>query len=305
MKRYLPYLPFLILLLFLLVFPGAAFSCAASGLMLWFHTLLPSLLPFLILSGVLIATDLPSRFISVFSVFWQRIFALTPNGAYALIMGIFCGYPMGARTAADLYRESRITKKEAEYLLTFSNYPGLSFLSAYICLETLHRSDLILPSYIILYLSGWLTSLLFRGMSDMDNAAAARKETPQNSSLGEILDASIMNGFEAITKLGGYVILFSVVQGIIRKLFSGTAMYLLCGITEMSTGITALAETGWNISLLYPLTLGAASFGGLCIAAQTKSMLSGTDISFASYLPAKLLDGFLAALMAYLFIKII
>lgn len=296
----------MLLLFFLLAFPDVSFACAASGLMLWFNTLLPSLLPFLILSGVFISTDLPERIVRVGASVWRSLFALTPNGAYALFMGIFCGYPMGARTAADLYREGRISRREAEYLLTFSNYPGLSFLSSYVCLQALNRSDLILPSYVILYLSGWICSLVFRKMSDCQiPIKEKKKEASASSSLGEILDASIMNGFEAITKLGGYVILFSVLQGIIRKLCRGTVMYLLCGITEMSTGITALTESGWNISILYPLSLGAASFGGLCIAAQTKSMLSGTDISFLPYLPAKLLNGILSAAMAFLFIKIV
>ena len=58
MKRFLFLLPFLIMLSFLLLFPDTSFTCAASGLMLWFETLLPSLLPFMIISNLLIRTDL-------------------------------------------------------------------------------------------------------------------------------------------------------------------------------------------------------------------------------------------------------
>ena len=116
-----------------------------------------------------------------------------------------------------------------------------------------------------------------------------------------------MNGFESITKLGGYIILFSVFQGVIKKVLApfGPVMYLMCGITEMTTGITALAGTGWSLTLLYPMLLGITAFGGICIAAQTKSMLAGTDLSFGPYIWAKLLNFMLTGLLAFLFIKII
>ena len=114
MKRFLFLLPFLIMLSFLLLFPDTSFTCAASGLMLWFETLLPSLLPFMIISNLLIRTDLLKKWIRIPSGLWHRFFALTCDGAYALLLGFVCGYPMGAKVTADLYRENRISKKEAE-----------------------------------------------------------------------------------------------------------------------------------------------------------------------------------------------
>ena len=105
----------------------------------------------------------------------------------------------------------------------------------------------------------------------------------------------------------GYIILFSVFQGVIKKVLApfGPVMYLMCGITEMTTGITALAGTGWSLTLLYPMLLGITAFGGICIAAQTKSMLAETDLSFGPYIWAKLLNFMLTGLLAFLFIKII
>ena len=67
---------------------------------------------------------------------------------------------------ADLYRENRISKKEAEYLLTFANHPGPSFLSSYVCLQALGQKALILPTYCIIYLANYLCCLLFRKKAD-------------------------------------------------------------------------------------------------------------------------------------------
>ena len=51
-------------------------------------------------------------------------------GSYALLLGLICGYPMGAKLTADLFREGKITKSEAQYLLTFCNNPGPVFISS-------------------------------------------------------------------------------------------------------------------------------------------------------------------------------
>lgn len=317
MKRSLSLLPFLIMLAFLLLFPDTSFTCAASGLMLWFETLLPSLLPFMIISNLLIKTDLLKNWIRIPAGLWHRFFALSCDGAYALILGLVCGYPMGAKVTADLYLEKRISKKEAEYLLTFANHPGPSFLSSYVCLQALGQKALILPTYGIIYLANYLCCLLFRRRADRQAIAADSDDHAENkrnekeisiqSPVGEILDTSIMNGFESITKLGGYIILFSVFQGVIKKVFAplGPVMYLMCSITEMTTGITALAGTGWNLTILYPMLLGITAFGGICVAAQTKSMLAGTDLSFGPYIWAKLVNFLLTGLLAFLFIEIV
>ena len=88
---------------------------------LWLNTLLPTLLPFLILTGFLIHTDGIEKIFSPFRIFWNKGMGLSCSGAYAFVLGMLCGYPMGAKIASDLYQYGKISKREAEYLLTFSN----------------------------------------------------------------------------------------------------------------------------------------------------------------------------------------
>lgn len=63
---------------------------------------------------------------------------LSGEGAYAFVLGLLCGYPMGAKLTADLYHAGKISRQESEYLLTFCNNPSPAFLVTYvgqICLE--------------------------------------------------------------------------------------------------------------------------------------------------------------------------
>ena len=310
MKKLLYYLSFTCFLLFLLLFPKNAAEYAKTGLMLWFNTLLPSMLPFMILSGLLIKTGFLEKLLSFTGRFWKSVFGLTPMGGYGLLMGIFCGYPMGAKTAADLYRNHCISRQEACYLLTFSNHPGPAFLSSYLCGELLHQEDLVLPAYIILYLSSFLTSLIFRPFYSFSKEADGhpkRKEASSAFSWGEALDTSIMGSFLSITKLGGYIILFSLFQGILNLLphLSPNLKCILLGITEITTGTAAIAQQNWALSLTFPLLLAFTAFGGLCIAFQTKSMLGETDLSLTPYLKGKLCTFFITLTLGILFVKIV
>src|SRR5699024_9101807 len=136
------------------------FSCA--GLDLWFHTVLPSLLPFMILSGFFIHTGKVEKLLSRFSGFFSAAFGLTPWGAYALLLGLFCGYPMGARLTADLYARQKISRTEARYLLTFSNNASPMFLSTYVAVQSLQREDLLSATLADIYSADLLTGLIFR-----------------------------------------------------------------------------------------------------------------------------------------------
>lgn len=309
MKRLFSLIFMLIIFVFLILFPKQALAEAKTGLMLWFYTLLPSLLPFMILSGFLIKTDLITPLLNRQKRFWRLAFGLSPNGSYALCMGLFCGYPMGAKISADLFRTNRISRREACYLLTFSSYPGPSFLSSYLCVGLFKRPDLILPTYIIIYLSGFLCSLLFRfttlSQAQAEILSSTKKEISASHDFGELLDISIMNAFESITKLGGYIILFSIVQGMIKLLPFRYLKYFLCGLTEITTGASLLFHSSLPFYTAYPLILALTSLGGLCIAAQTDSMLTGTDLPITAYLKGKLCCCICTYTLALLFVKII
>lgn len=310
MKRFFGYIFFVCFLLYLLLFPKESTEWAKSGLMLWFYTLLPAMLPFMIFSGVLMKTGFIEKILSFTKRFWKSVFHLSPMGGYGLLMGIFCGYPMGAKTAADLYQCRRISRQEACYLLTFSSHPGPAFLSSYLCAGLLRSEQLILPSYMILYFSSFLSSLVFRKLYPFDpdfRETAKRKEASSVFSLGEALDTSIMNSFVSVTKLGGYIILFSLFQGILKMLPypPPDLKCLFLGFTEITTGTMAIAERNWAFSLSYPLLLAFTSFGGLCIVFQTNSMLNDTDLPLSPYLKGKFCSFLFTLILGILFVKII
>ena len=301
MRRKLFYLFLGILLLFLLLDPQTAFVSSKNGLNLWFQTVLPSLLPFMILSNFILAGQGIHRLLNHFSGFFRLAFGVTPSGGYALLLGLFCGYPMGAKLTADLYLAGKISRREADYLLAVSNNPSPTFLTAYLLVGTLHRPELTPLCLSAVYGGFFLTTLIFRLAGHRRSFRAGelfacelseneyQKETSHPLPLGKRIDASIMNGFTAVTKLGGYILMFSILAGLLGKLCQGAPLLaaLALGITEISTGVQQLAALPLPLSLSCSLIFACTAFGGLSIAAQASSMIQPSGLSLGPYLAGK------------------
>jgi len=317
----------------LLRFPAETLQGASTGLLLWFQTVLPTLLPTMILADFLLqigadryVTRLTARPLSL-------LFGLSKDGCYGALVGLLCGYPMGAKTAASLLKEHRIDRSEANYLLAFTNQPSSMFLIGYLCLGLFADYDgntLIFPLLFGVYGSAFLVSILYRACRQMHHVlwASWHADLPTqakppltyfakgtfrkaeslsthnksaDSSPLSLLESSMMTSFEVMVKIGGYMMLFSIAEAYIDKipLFSTTVKSILMGIIEMTTGSRRIAA---SIELPMALALcgGVTAFGGLSGLAQTAHVLQGSDLSTGRYVLWKLMQGILAGILILL-----
>lgn len=116
------------LILALLIDPSQSITAAKTGLLLWFNTVLPSLLPFITGSNILMASGSVYFFEKVFTPIMEPLFKVPGCCAFAWIMGLVSGYPMGAKIAAELRENNQITDIEVQRLLSFCNNSGPFFI---------------------------------------------------------------------------------------------------------------------------------------------------------------------------------
>ena len=110
-----------------------------------------------------------------------------------------------------------------------------------------------------------------------------------------------MNGFETITKVGGYIILFSI----LFRLCSRLPIDWFLPALEISNGIPWIMGFAQPLSIIYPLILALTSFGGFCAAAQTYSMIQNSGLSIFPYIIQKLITAMVTSLLAILYIQFI
>lgn len=96
----------------------------------------------------------------------------------------------------------------------------------------------------------------------------------------DILDHCIMDSFEAITKVGGYMILFSVLIALSENLASCfPAVQILLPVLEITNGIQLIGMSAVSFPVKYILALSLTAFGGICAAAQTQCMIQKAGFS--------------------------
>lgn len=293
----------------MLIFPQAVFSGAEEGLLLWFQIIFPTLFPFLVVTSLLLSSGGLNLITRLFGGLFRRIFRVTQNGAFAVLAGFLCGYPMGAKVTADLLRAEKISDREARYLLSFCNNTSPVFIINFIVWKTFGDESLMLPTLLILIGSPVLMSFIFRriylkGRHPFPEPSAALKEKKTRFDFS-VLDSCMMNSFEAIVKVGGYIILFSVLLSLLEEL-SGQNSILIAAAPalEVTNGILLLSSSVSDPGLRYAAVLGLTSFGGLCSAAQTQCMLEGTGLSVIPYIIQKLTTAAAASLLSFIYLAL-
>lgn len=297
MKRKIIIFFYICLLLFLLFHPKEALTGVKNGLGLWLNIMIPTLLPFLILTRALLKTGNIRKLLKPSAFFWKTFFGLSPAGAYVLILGLLCGYPMGAKLAHDLYIDQQISRREGEYLLTFSCNASPAFIISYLS-GILLKNKISAVQMILTFLAADLFCMLFfrfvvyRGHTvDSVCVDKIKKETYQQDSIGVILDVSIMDGFETITRLGGYILLFSLILASISFYwpFHAQSCMLFTAPLELTTGLKQIAGAPLPWKSRYLASMLLTSFGGFCVMAQTKSVLENS-LSLIPYAISKCLN---------------
>ncbi len=292
LKFYLYTLLALTLTIVILSFPADCLSLALNGLNLWFERMIPTLFPFMVLSGIMIRMNLTGSFVKILNPVLGKLFNLGPSCVYGIVIGFLCGFPMGAHVTAQLYEQKQISKKEASLLLAFCNNIGpVYFLSFVLPVLSLKKA---LPFLIGMYGLPFLYGLFLRYVLYADQLPKKNAIRTPNAPvpLMQALDESIFSSLYSIAKLGGYMIFFNLL--FILPFLLAKALHLGQNLSNLFIGGTGcLLEITGGIGLLGNrapwFVLCILPFGGLSCIAQTYSMIKDTDLSLTEYVMHKMI----------------
>ena len=287
---------FLCLLLLLFLSPELCFLGAKNGMKLWLFTVIPSLLPFIIVSNLLLNLNLLSALTDWIYPILHPLFKVSKHGCFPILIGMLSGYPMGAKSCADLVKEEKITLEEGQYLLSFVNNASPMFLTTYLAMQCLHSEPMKYLLYSIVLLSSFLCSIFYRIFSQKEKRNFSIHKTTQktsaNLSLACAMDKSILDGFFTITKIGGYILLFSILSTFLLHIPNtfNFISYGLLSITEITTAANQIGNSDFSTKIKIILTMTSTAFGGLSSLFQTQSVIAGSGLSLKTYFYYKLLQ---------------
>lgn len=300
MRRKIFIIALAVLVLLFVIFPDTVSQGAENGLMLWFKVIIPSLFPFMIVSTMLIRLNVTRYISGIFYPVFHRIFKISRDGCYPAVIGMLSGYPLGAKTVADLYKINAFSKKEAQFILGFCNNASPMFMLEYIGVKCMGLDKPVIMLCII-YLSAFINAMFeFYKPDEEYNYAGNTFIKTKNYSMMEALDDSILSSAITLVKVGGYIIMFSIFTELLQNMVTVGEVFKVAGsgILEITTGGEILADASLSEYVKSILISAFCAFGGMSSVAQTSSVLIGTNLSSVKYVMVKIRQAVIAAVLA-------
>ncbi len=293
----------------LILMPRAAAEAAREGIDLCLTVVIPSLFPFMVLSGYVISSGMAAALGRLMDGFVRRLFHLGGGCCAAIAAGLVGGFPVGARTAAQLYQRGDCSREEAERLLAFCNNCGPAFVFGFAGGSILQDGKAGLLLFISQTAAAFAVGILTRP------AGIPKAETPPLAPPAEkgAFTASVKAAFAAVLDVCSFVLFFAIVSGVLEAcgLFAALSsaaarigvpapvtQALLRGFLEVSSGVAAAAHVEGALPLRLMLCAAIMGWSGLSVHFQVSSVIAPAGLDGRHYIKGKCLCCLLSCLIA-------
>lgn len=291
MKKLFPILAVSAVVILLLLRPQEAAGAVRDGLSLCGRTVIPSLFPFFAAISLLLQLGLAEALSGLCGLIMRPLFRMRGECALPLLAGLLGGYPSGAKTAAGLYAQGRISRQEAELLLGFCDNCGPAFLLGYVGAGILGDTGLGVRLYLIHIAAALLTGGLLCRLVKARGPALLGSSLPAKAvSFPQALTSSVPDALASTLGICAFVVFFRVLAALppipLPPPVLG-ALEMVSGTAALSPGragfIAAAAIVGW---------------GGLSVHCQAMSLTAPEGLSFRWHWVGKAVQAVLSAVLA-------
>lgn len=297
-KKILFLLLFTCAFFYLLCHPQAALSSVRNGLLLWYHSVVPTLLPFMLLTGLLLRLQLPEPLLPFLHRCLAPLFGCSGYGAFAIFCGFTAGFPMGAKLTRTLLDQKKITHTEACHLIGFINNASPAFLLAYIAADQWQYPELgpVLIGNVFgsALLYGILSSFRIRAIhTDAPSRSGSVRVASIHNSRQDcfsLIDSCIEDAVSATVRIGVYLIAFSMLVDATASipLASTPVGLILLAALELTNGIHLIAHSVLSFPAQFVLIPALAAFGGCSVIAQSIGMARMDRDMLLAYIKSRL-----------------
>lgn len=253
---------------------------AYQGLALAENTIIPSLLPLLIIFLLIMKTgakDVLARLLGNISLY---AFNLPKVTFPAIFLGMIGGYPTGALLTQELFDKGEIDSSQAKVIMRFNLCGGCGFIITAVGSVSL----LNIKAGIILFFSNVISNIII-GIAQ----GIGRKRTDsgfysftESIKISDALTSAVSSSVNSVLNITAFVILFSAINEILKL------PEFLLPLLEITNGIC----DGGKFSL--PEISTYLAFGGLCIHFQLLPILMKMGVNYGDFLIFRVISALLS-----------
>ena len=275
----------------MLIFARELKESVIKGMNLAVIQIIPTVFPFMILSDLWISCIEINRK-SKIALCFENLIGINNTALISLLSGIFCGFPLGVKTAVSLYESGVISRNELERISPVANLPSLAFVISGVGLGLLGDAKI----GIILYISVLAASIVL--------AAIEKPKEKIKQNTGVIfkqnfnLMVSIQKAGTSSLIMAAYISFFSAVIGILDAILKSSLLTaILSTIFEVGSSTNLIAtEASFSHTMRLSLIAFSLGFSGMSVHFQAFTFLPG-EVSRTKYLIRKLIIGIISSLI--------
>ncbi len=267
------------------------------------NNLFPSLIPFMLLSNILIKYNFINDLSYLLEKITTKVFKVNKNCSFALVMSMISGAPSNAKYLKDLLENNLINEIDIKKCLNFCHFTNPIFIIGTIGYTFLNNKKLGL----IILISHFTSSFII-GMFNKKNKSILSNTTikKEKNNFISILKDSINNTVDTLFLILGIITTCIIITTIINNIFDISDNYkFIFGLLEITQGLKYLTLSNLNINIKTIISSFLISFGGFCIHAQVFSILNTKKIRYMPYFISRIIHGFLSSTISLLLVNVI
>lgn len=268
------------------------------------NNLFPSLIPFMLLSNILINYNFINDISDIFKNLMTKVFRVNKNCSFALLMSILSGTPSNSKYLKDLKDNNLISTLDCQKCLNFCHFTNPIFILGTIGYTFLGDKKLGLIILISHYTCSFFIGIINRNKLNT-NIENKTKLKANNNSFLKILTLSINTTISTLLLILGIITSCLILTCILNKIiYLNDNIKFLYGLVEITQGLKYLSLSNLNIVLKACISSFLISFGGICIHMQVFSIMDNKKIRYYPYFISRLIHGILSFILTYILISL-
>lgn len=300
----------------LLAWPQAASSGISRGLAICSSIIIPSLFPFLVLSGFLVKSGLSESLGRRLERPTRFLFGLPGCCAAGILVGFLGGYPAGGIAVGELVERGAVTREQGRRMLCFCVNGGPAFIISAVGAGMLGNAAYGALLYAAHIAASILLGLLLRLLGDKEPAQSesiSSAAAPRTSAAAAFVEA-VNAACRSMLFMCGFIVLFAAVLSLCDGsgltaaleralsvplaalgLDTSAASCVLPCLLEVSCGSVEAARAGAAAPLLLGIALG---WGGLSVHCQVTASLQGKNLVGKRFFAARTFHALLGGVLS-------
>ena len=241
--------------------------------------LFPTLIPFMLLSNILIRTNIINDISDSFKYIMNKIFKVNKNCAFA------------------------INDKDIQNSLNFIHYTNPIFILQTIGSLYLKDKKLGLIILISHFISAFIIGIFNK--KSYDNIIVKKSNNNNNENIFNIFIESIKITIDTLLLILGIITVFLMFTTILNCFIKIDNNYkFIYGLFEITQGLHYLSTSNFNIIIKSSIASFLISFGGFCIHMQVFSIIDNKKIRYLPYLKSRIIHGILSIIFTFILTSI-